>query len=91
MQRLLILIKSLTKAVTDAQKKFDDAKTEADKNTALSELRTAEDNLSAYIQPLEDAVDGATTDVTNWENSLKTGIIYWLPYRVTMLQHMLIY
>lgn len=65
--------KNLTKAVTDAQKKFDDAKTEADKNIALSELRTAESNLSAYMQPLETAVKDATTDVTNSENSLK----YW--------------
>lgn len=64
--------KSLTKAVTDAQKKFDDAKTEADKNTALSELRTAEDNLSAYMQPLETAVKDATTDVTDSENNLKS-------------------
>ena len=65
--------KNLTKAVTDAQKKFDDAKTEADKNTALSELRIAEDNLSAYIQPLETAVEEATTGVTESEESLK----YW--------------
>ena len=64
--------KSLTKAVTDAQKKFDDAKTEADKNTALRELRTAEDNLSAYMQPLETAVKDATTDVTDSENNLKS-------------------
>lgn len=71
MQRL-DTYKSLTKAVTDAQKKFDDAKTEADKNTALSELRTAEDNLSAYMQPLETAVKDATTDVTDSENNLKS-------------------
>ena len=64
--------KNLTKAVTDAQKKFDDAKTEVDKNTALNELRIAEGNLRDYVKPLETAVESATTGVTNSEENLKS-------------------
>jgi chromosome segregation ATPase len=62
--------KNYAKAVTDAQKKYDEAQTGTEKEQALYELQAAEQTLKSYIQPYESGITSAEEEIENKTESL---------------------
>lgn len=62
--------KNYAKAVTDAQKKYDEAQTGTEKEQALYELQAAEQTLKSYIQPYESGITSAEGEVEDKTESL---------------------
>lgn len=63
--------KALKKAVADAQKAYDDAKTADAKQQALNQLNNAKFALESSTRDLENAIESKENDVKAWETQIE--------------------